>query len=370
MTVSGQRVVRLGVVFIWIVILVLYALPSNMASAATLTSRKITLQAGGTDGGSKPGGTVVHKFDFIVATTNNVGSIIFQYCTTASGSCSAPAGLDVDGVTLNNQTGATGFVVDATQTDTDTIVIDRAPASINSTQAVSYTFGTAINPSATNTSFYIRLTTTDAVDGGGATVDTGVVAASTATQIVLTGYMPESLIFCTGANISTTAGIPDCSTATAGTISFPDFSPSATSFITSKMAASTNGDFGYIITYNGATMTSGSNTVTAMTAGGASVIGTSQFGLNLVDNATPNIGTNVAPAANGTNYKGQPGTGYATADSFKFTVSGDTVASSDNGGAGPTDSQIFTISYIVNANGAQAVGTYTTTLTYICTPTF
>jgi len=103
------------------------------------------------------------------------------------------------------------------------------------------------------------------------------------------------------------------------------------------------------------------------------VRGTSQFGLNLkantVSTSTPAIGTEVAPAANGTNYKGQSITGYNTVDTFKYG-NADTVANSANGGAGGTDAQIFTASYIVNVPGSQPAGTYTTTLTYICTPTF
>jgi len=103
------------------------------------------------------------------------------------------------------------------------------------------------------------------------------------------------------------------------------------------------------------------------------VRGTSQFGMNLRANTTstsnPAVGTDVAPAANGTNYKGEALAGYSTIDNFKF-VSGNSVADSANGGAGPSDSQIYTISYIVNVNGAQAIGTYTSTLTYICTATF
>jgi hypothetical protein len=139
------------------------------------------------------------------------------------------------------------------------------------------------------------------------------------------------------------------------------------------MAASTNAGAGYVITVNGPTLTSGSNTVSAMGASTTGVRGTSQFGLNLKANtiatSNPTIGTEVAPAVNGTNYKGEAQAGYSTVDSFKF-ANNDSVAASTNGGAGGTDAQIFTVAYIVNVPGSQPAGTYTTTLTYICTPTF
>jgi len=108
-------------------------------------------------------------------------------------------------------------------------------------------------------------------------------------------------------------------------------------------------------------------------AGTTGVHGVSQFGLNLKANttatSTPAKGIEVAPAANGTNYRGQAVTGYNTVDSFKFG-NGNNVADSANGGAGGSDAQIFTVTYIVNVPGSQPAGTYTTTITYICTPTF
>jgi len=90
---------------------------------------------------------------------------------------------------------------------------------------------------------------------------------------------------------------------------------------------------------------------------------------NTTTTSTPAVGADVAPAANGTNFKANPLAGYSTVDNFKY-LTGDAIASSSNGGAGPSDIETYTVSYIVNVNGAQAVGTYTTTLTYICTPTF
>jgi hypothetical protein len=188
--------------------------------------------------------------------------------------------------------------------------------------------------------------------------------------------MPESIIFCTGETVSTSGGVPDCSTATAGLIDFNQlFSPSDTAVATSQMAASTNAGTGYSITVSGPTLTSGSNTIAGMSSATTSLKGTPQFGLNLRANTStsaasfPYTSADVAAAPNGTTLKGQPTTDYNTPDTFKFLTT-DSVAASDNGGAGPTDAQIFTASYIVNVPGRQPSGTYVTTLTYTCTATF
>ncbi|HEX5797520.1 MAG TPA: hypothetical protein VFX86_03970 [Candidatus Saccharimonadales bacterium] len=352
--------------------LVVPAFLAGNASAAQITVRSLTLQAGATDGGSEAGGVVNHLFGFTIPTTGNVGSIQFLYCTTASGACTTPTGLVTTSSTYGTETGATGFSL--VNTTNGAPYITRTAASISSGTAVTYQLQSITNPTTADETFYVRISTFASTDTTGGTTDTGTVAASTATQIDLSGTMPESLVFCAGGTVSTTAGVPDCSTATSGSVSFNQlFSPTDTATATSQMAASTNAGAGYAISVNGPTLTSGSNTITTISTAGVGIRGTSQFGMNLKANTTttsnPAVGSEVAPAANGTNYKGQASTDYDTVDNFKF-VSGNTVAASDNGGAGGTDAQIFTASYIVNVPGSQPAGTYTTTLTYICTPTF
>ncbi|MGH7141997.1 MAG: hypothetical protein ACREF5_00745 [Candidatus Saccharimonadales bacterium] len=341
-------------------------------SAAQITDRSLTLEAGATTGGSQPGAVVNDLFNFTVNTTGNVGSIQFLYCTTALGACTTPTGLDTTAATMGAQSGATGFTL--VNTTNGAPYITRTAASIAATTTLSYQLLSVTNPTATNQTFYVRISTYVSTDTSGSPVDTGNVAASTATQIVLSGTMPESLVFCTGATIGETGGVPDCTKASPGLVSFDQlFSPTDTATATSQMAASTNAGSGYNITVNGPTLTSGSNTVTAMGVSGIGVHGVSQFGLNLKANTTatsnPAIGIEVAPADNGTNYRGQALSGYNTVDNFQFN-SGDSVANSADGGAGGSDAQIFTVSYIVNVPGSQPAGTYTTTLTYICTPTF
>ena len=362
----------LGTIVI-VVALVLPVLLPNAAQAAQITARRLTLQPGATDGGSKPGGVVDHFFEFTLPGGNSVGSIQFLYCTTASGACTTPAGLDTTSSTLGSETGATGFVIDTADVN-GSPYLTRTAAAVGANTPVTYQLQTITNPTTTNQTFYVRISTFTSTDTTGSALDTGTVAASTATPIVLNGTMPESLVFCTGGTVGLTAGVPDCSTASSGSVSFNQlFSPTDTATATSQMAASTNAGSGYAITVAGPTLTSGSNTISAMTSTGFGIRGTSQFGLNLkantVTTSTPAVGTEVAAAPNGTNYKGQAAANYNTVDQFKFNT-GDTVANSANGGAGASDAQIFTVSYVVNVPGSQAAGTYTTTLTYVCTPTF
>lgn len=353
----------------------------QQAQAAQITSRSLTLAAttpGTSDGGSKIGGNVNHVFTFTVPSVGNtnIGSIEFEYCTTASvAACVMPTGLKTDATnpsTLSAQSGATGFTL--VNTTNGAPYITRTAAAVTAGTTLSFTLSGITNPTVTAQTFFVRITTYTAAALGGSVVDTGSVAAATTNQITLTGTMPESLIFCAGATVSTTSSIPDCTTATAGTVTFNQlFSPTDTATATSQMAASTNANAGYAITVNGVTMTSGSNTIPAMGTATTGVRGTGQFGMNLKLNTTATstvaVGIEVAPTPNGTSLRGQAFTGYNTVDNFKF-VTGDAVAKSDNTVAGPTNAQIFTVAYIVNVAGNQASGTYTSTLTYICTATF
>lgn len=352
----------------------------DTASAAQITTRSLTLLTGaGGDGGSMTSGVVNHEFTFTVPSVGNtnIGSIRFDYCTTAAGTCTMPTGLATDGgsTALAYENGATGFTLNKTVNGSP--YLTRASSAVTAGTALTYRLSNITNPStivASQRTFFVRINTYTGTDGATGPVDSGTVAASTAEQIILTGTMPESLIFCAGATIGTTSTIPDCATATAGAVSFNQlFSPTDTATATSQLAASTNATLGYNITVNGETMKSGANTITAMAAPATISRGTGQFGMNLklntVATSTIAVGAEIAAASNGTDLRGQPLAGYNTVDTFKF-VTGDSIANSQSGGAGPTNAQIYTVSYIVNVPGSQSAGTYTTTLTYVCTATF
>lgn len=341
--------------------------------AAQIENRKLTLETGaGGVGGSTPGGAVRHHFTFDLASAGTLGSIKFEYCATASLIACNPAA-DTDavttGATFGSETGSdvTGFSINNTTAGAP--YITRTAASVSAGDTVNVVLNNIINPTDVNYTFFVRISTYASTNATGPAIDTGTVAASTADPIVLTGVMPESLIFCTGATIPSVSSVPNCAGATAGTVGFPMlFSPTDTAYTTSQMAASTNADAGYSITYTGPTLTSGSNTINALSTASTSTIGTAQFGMNLKLNTVPVIGSEVTPASDAADLFGQAIGDYATADTYKFVpTTGEAVANSNTSA---TNSQIYTVSYIVNVPGNQPAGTYVSTITYICTPTF
>lgn len=390
MKIKNKSLSSLVVIAVLLLATVVQVFMPKSADAAQITSRRLTLQAGTTDGGSKPGGTVNHLFEFTLpahTVGQELGSIKFEYCTTAADTgalvCVVPTGLTTDSAstTLGTVTGvATGFTLNKSVNGAP--YLTRASATTTSAGAESIQLLDVVNPTTVNQTFFVRISTFHSLDATGTAIHQGTVAASTANPILISGTMPESLVFCTAETITLTADVPDCSTAVDGSIQFDRlFSPVDTATARSQMAASTNATSGYAVTVNGATLASGSNQISGMVApdtvsATAPALGVSQFGLNVVANvttkditATP-LGANVSVASNGTNYKAAPAVHYNTPDLYKF-VSGDQIAQSDNGGAlGGTDSQIYTISYVVNVPGSLPAGTYSTVLTYICTPTY
>lgn len=371
---------------------VIQAFPATMVSAATgtqITNRSLTLvgdPSTPTVGGSLPGGLVKHSFSFTLKnTTDNLGSIMFQYCTTAAEvpdgiNCVAPTGISTATANMSNESGAIGFtgidhgsLDDAVDGVNNTVTLKRGSASkLLGDTPVSYDISGVINPTTRGT-FFVRITTYASLDGTGPVLESGTVAAATNYAINLDGTMPESLVFCAGAEISLNTGnVPDCATATLGTVSFDRlFSPTDTAIAQSKMAASTNAGFGYSIAVHGPTLTSGSNTIAPMSDGSGnstgSIQGTPQFGLNLVENLTTAdkpFGAALTQSG-GTLYTGAPAANYGTAEKFKYQDA-DVLATS----AGGSDAQIYTVAYMANVPGSQPAGTYSTTLTYICTPKF
>lgn len=164
-------------------------------------------------------------------------------------------------------------------------------------------------------------------------------------QVAVSSTVNQSLTFSLGSN----------------TLALGTLSSTAAASSSHTLTVATNAAGGMAITVAGATLTAGTNTITACAAGCASTTGSEQFGINLKDNATPDIGAEVSGSAP----IGAAATNYSTADSFRF-VTGETIASS----AGGINSSVFTISYIANITGATEAGSYAATLTYTATGTF
>lgn len=319
----------------------------NIASAAQITARKVVI------GSSDAGANTTYEFTFTVPSTTVIKSASFTACTTASGACTPATGFaDVNASTLTGQPtnlgDAAGWAVDTATTGVLKIKKTGNLAAPTPATPTTVNFSNVKNPTATNSTFFIRMATfsDDAYTTG---IDTGVVAASTAGQITVTASVDETLTF----------------TLADATVALGTLTSGATGTGTSSMTVATNATSGYSVTYTGTTLTSGSDTIAAISTRGASVLGNvsglSQFGINLRYNTTPNIGTDMSGIGAGGAY----GADYGTIDEYKF-LTGDSIATS----AGPTNANTFTTSYIANVASVTPAGFYSTVITYVATANF
>jgi len=317
----------------------------NVASASQLGARKVALS------NSMTGATgVTYTFTFTAASATPIKSVGFRACTTATGSCVAPITGFVNSLTMPSQPTNldaagldTGWTAN-TGTAGELRITKTTPLGAPSAN-ITVTFSGVTNPtSLPNGTFYMRVATySDAAWTTG--LDNGTIAVSTAGLVTVAASVDETLTFTLGTQ-SVALGALTSATTGKGI---------------STMSIATNASTGYSIAYMPTTtLTSGTNIIAAL-AGGASTLNTPQFGLNLVSNTAPSVGTNVTGAGTGA-----ASAGYNAANSFKFNTAGDTVAQV----AVPTYSNTFTTSYIANVNDVTAAGAYSTAITYVATANF
>jgi|SRR5579862_2876730 len=324
---------------------------TGQSSAAILFQRSVVIST------AVPSAVAVDSFQFNVPTASVLGSIVFQYCSNSPSfyqACIAPVGLDVSAASLTSQFGNTGFSIDAADTTANQIVLTR-PAAAGLITTSGYVFDNVTNPSAASPSTFVKISTYSSTDGSGSYNDTGAVAFAIQNIFSVGAYVPPFLQLCVAIIVA-----PDCSTMSGDSIDLGTLSSQHANAGQSQFATATNDPTGYIVYALGNTMTSGNNTISALSLPTPSFPGTAQFGINLRANLLPPIGQD--PVGLGT---AAPTANYNIPNKFMF-LSGDSIASSDL----TTNYNRMTVSYLVNVPASQPAGVYATTLTYVATVQF
>ncbi|HVO86262.1 MAG TPA: hypothetical protein VMT23_00825 [Candidatus Binatia bacterium] len=329
-----------------LIAVLLLAISPSVFAFTNLIQRSVTI------GTSIASANTTHTFSFVFPITENVGSIVFEYCTDPIDSipCDNPPGSDVSGAVLASQAGETGFAI--VSQSTNQIVLGRTPSVVGN-QANTYEFTNVINPSNLGP-FFIRISAYPNSDGSGPLLSFSSVAASINQTININAEVPDILYFCAAVIIPT-----NCSDASGDFIEFGTLTTDRTKFGASQFFVGSNAVNGYTVSTNGPTMTSGTDQITAASSPDISRIGTSQFGLNLRANSVPLIG---ADNVGGT---GLPTANYSIINKYAYQDGGVVAASTTR-----STTELYTVSYIVNVNSAQPPGVYNTTITYLCVASF
>jgi hypothetical protein len=328
----------------------LFFLSSGLTNAANTPNRSVTLSTT-----TASTANVTYTFRFDIVGSYSLGSIVLEICEEdplPGEPCTAPVGFDSTAGALTNQIGETGFTIDPTSTN-ERILLTR-PAQVTTT--TEYEFSNFTNPSANGT-YFARIYTYPTSDATGLSTDIGGLAFAITNAITYQAEVPPFLFFCSGVSIP---GLT-CAGGTSGQfIGFGEFGENYTATATSQFMVATNARSGYNVSMYGNSLTSGSNIISPITAVTGSVVGRSQFGINLRDNSNPNVGQD--PAGIGAGYVAND---YNIVNNYKF-LNGDVIAKSD----GTSDHTKFTVSYIVNVSDTQKPGVYSTTLIYLCLANF
>jgi hypothetical protein len=155
---------------------------------------------------------------------------------------------------------------------------------------------------------------------------------------------------------------------TPATINLGNLSDSSTATGTANFYVRAYINSSYVVnTVSGPPTNESGDTLEPMASTAVPSIGTEQFGINLVDNTSPNIGSNPAPQPNGSFANGQAATGYGTVDQFRYNQN-EVIA--QNGGNPAWGQTNYTISYIANISGITEAGLYSMIHTLVAVTTF
>lgn len=269
--------------------------------------------------------------------------------------CVTPPGLDLSGAVLSSQTGETGFTIYSQSTNH--IVLSRTPAVISPGDKSVYVFDNVVNPTDTGESFSLRLKNHASTDATGPQIDFGSVKNEITKGITIETQVPPMLVFCVGQVVYDQCGGTNDTYFT----DMGELSAEETLVAQSQMAVGTNATAGFAITVTGSPPAAGTNVIDSPPVPTSSIKGTNQFGINLVENATPAVGGN----PEGIWANAVPSPDYSVPDQYKF-VSGDVIAYSPN----VSLMKKFTISYIFNSREDLRPGVYATTITYTASGRF
>lgn len=307
---------------------IFFVTPTGVASTQTVT---VTFSADFTGVGS----IIEDDVDFASGSTATCTSATYtEQATVASGATSAQWNVSASGSVITIESGGASATVssnkciririgtNAASSGTGVNQISSGAADDDDTVVIGGTFG----------------------DSGTATID--IIADD---QVVITATVAPTFTFTIDDNA---IGFGTLSSSSA-VYATANAAGSGSDSVANSFTVATNAASGYTLTYNGATLTSGGNTISAatITADANGTPGSEQFAISATVTGTGTVAS---------------GYDHANPD-WKFTAGATTTLAS---ATAPVSSDTVAIRYLANISGATEPGSYTTTLTYVATGNF
>lgn len=278
---------------------------------------------------------------------------------TYDNSTSVPVALDHEDIDLTDDgvdvtlaatpSGATWGVV---RTSSTVITFTNGSSAVGAGSVIVIEIGTHATTGATGVEQITNGSAgTSTLTLGGSFGDTGTAAMPIIAddQVVVTATVAPSITFTISDNTI------EFGTLSSSQATWADNSAGSTSDVTAHtLAVATNATGGYSVSYNGATLTSGSDTINVanITDDANGTPGTEEFGISVATNGDATITSGYA---------------YAGTPDWKWVASTTTniIAETD-----PTATETFDIHYLANIAGNTEAGNYSSTVTYIATATY
>ena len=317
--------------------------------AATLSNQTVLFT---TPTGVASGNTIILTYDNSTAipAAFDFEDADVSYDTTPDAVCDTG---DTHVVLAAAPSGATAGIVD---TSTTVITFTNGTTAIAAGSEICFEFGTNAEDVVTGVEQITNGSAgTTLLVLSGTFTDSGTAAMSIIAddQVVITATVSPSITFTISDNTIEFGTLSSSAARWAD-----DAAGSATDVVAHTLTAATNATGGYIVSYNGATLTSGSDTITVCNGAVACLDdadgdpGTEQFGLSIATDGDATITTNYA-------YAGTPDWHWVASTTSTIITE-----------LGPTATETFSMHYLANITGATEAGAYTTTATYIATGTF
>lgn len=343
--------------------LVLVFMYIQTVQAGTFTAAKLTISD------SRAAATAVtYDFAYTATATTSIKQVTILFCTTASGACTTPTGIDTTGATRASDNFAGSGRTD-TFTGNGTLTTVITTPSAQSTQAITSSYTGITNSSTVNTTFFARITTYS--DTGSTVIDQATVAAATldTTSIAVSASVDPTFTFTVAGVTSggTVNGATTNVTTTASTVPFGTLSVGGTKIGAHDLTVVTNAASGYTITVKGLTnpvLVSGSHNIDEFSG----------------TNASPTTWSSPAGTSESVN------TGYfgyttndatlGTGTAARFTTSGPKWAGTTTSplevayNAAGVSTETTRVGWQAEVNGLQSQGAYAGTVILVATPTY
>lgn len=152
----------------------------------------------------------------------------------------------------------------------------------------------------------------------------------------------------------------------AASVNLGALSSSTTKTGTASFSVSNYTSYGYVVQILGNPPDNGAHALSAMNPAATSVVGTEQFGINLVANTIPiTFGANPQQIPDNSFSFGNAANGYSTPNLYKY-IPGDVIATSTKSSGKTT----FTISYMTNIANNTQQGSYSGNQILVATGTY